>query len=59
MYKIAKVTSVTNGLYVQFIEDSTPSTLKYKRLSTYTPTVNDTVIMLKTNTTYICLGKVV
>ena len=59
MYKIAKVTSVTDGLYVQFIEDSSPSLLSYKRLSTYNPTVNDTVIMLKTNTSYICLGKVV
>jgi hypothetical protein len=59
MFKIAKVTSIVDGLKVQFTEDSSPSTLKYKRIATYTPAIGDTVLMLKINTTYICLGKVV
>ena len=41
---------------VKFNQDDVPSALEYPKLISYSPKVGDKVLMLKTNTSYICLG---
>ena len=58
-YKLGTVTSTSGGVSVQFDGETTPSTKKYKRLSSYTPAVGDRVLMAEIAGTYVILGKVV
>jgi hypothetical protein len=43
---------------VKFAEDMAPSSLGYSMLSSVQATVGDTVLMLRTSTSYICIGAV-
>lgn len=57
--QFATVTSVDNDkIKVKFNMDDTASELEYLKLKSYTPTVGDRVIMVKTGATYICLGAI-
>lgn len=57
--KTATVTGAEdNRVRVKFAADEKPSTLLYAVLASYTPAVGDRVLMLQTNTSYICLGAV-
>lgn len=58
-YKLGTVTSISGGISVQFDGETAPSSKKYKRLSSYSPAVNDRVLLVKVGGTYIILGKVV
>ena len=58
-YKLATVTSTSGGVSVQFDGETTPSAKKYKRLASYSPTVNDRVLLIKAGGTYVIIGKVV
>ena len=57
--KMATVSSITGGLFIQFYGESTPSLKPFKRLGSYTPAVGDTVIVQNINGSYIVTGKVV
>ena len=57
--RMATVSSVTGGLFIQFYGESTPSLKPFKRLGSYSPTVGDTVIVQNINGSYIVTGKVV
>ena len=57
--KMATVTSVTGGLFIQFYGETTPSLKPFKRLGSYSPTVGDVVIVQNINGSYIVTGKVV
>ncbi|HHX61367.1 MAG TPA: hypothetical protein GX707_11755, partial [Epulopiscium sp.] len=41
---------------VKFNQDDVMSALEYPKLISYSPKIGDKVLMLKTNTSYICLG---
>lgn len=54
---MAEVTGIIEDrIKVKFNQDDEPSELEYPKLSSYSPTIGDKVLMLKTNTSYICLG---
>lgn len=54
---MAEVTEIIEGkVKVKFNQDDVPSALEYPKLISYAPKVGDKVLMLKTNTSYICLG---
>lgn len=58
--KLAVVSNILNGsVYLTFYGDETPSQKSYKRLSSYTPTKGDTVLVLNVNGSYVIVGKVV
>lgn len=58
--KMATVTSVSgSNVYIQFYGETSASQKPYKRLSSYTPTVGDTVILQNINNSYVITGKVV
>ncbi len=59
-YKIAKVTSLfENGCpKLTFVGEEQESNKKYSYLYSYIPKVGDTVILIKTNNTYVILGEV-
>ncbi|ANW97727.1 hypothetical protein CSTERTH_01110 [Thermoclostridium stercorarium subsp. thermolacticum DSM 2910] len=60
IFKLGKVVGVTNGSpSIQFDGEETASGKLYARLSSYTPAVNDRVLLAKISGTYIVLGKVV
>jgi len=59
-FKLGRVVSVTDGLpSILFDGEETASGKLYARLDSYTPTVNDRVLLVKVSGTYIVLGKVV
>lgn len=58
-YKLGTVTSTSGGISVQFDGETTPSTKLYKRLASYSPTVNDRVLLVNVGGTYIIVGKIV
>lgn len=56
---MAEVTEIIDGkVKVKFNQDDVPSVLEYPKLSSYKPIVGDKVLMLKTNTSFICIGGV-
>ena len=57
--RLATVTSTAGGVKVQFDGETTPSTKLYKRLASYSPTVNDRVLLVNVGGTYIIVGKIV
>lgn len=60
VFRMAKVTAYSSGkVYLTFYGESTQRTKNYKRLSSYSPAVGDTVICAKLNGSYTILGKVV
>lgn len=57
--RTATVTAIEGTrVRVSFPEDDTPSTRLYSTLKSYVPATGDTVIMLETNTGYVCIGAV-
>jgi len=59
-FRMATVTEIDNGeVFLTFYGELTQREKSYKRLSSYTPAVNDTVICAKLNNTYTILGRVV
>lgn len=57
--QFAKVTSVGNDkINVQFNQDESPSGIDYLKLKSYEPTVGDKVAMLRTNTSFLCIGAI-
>lgn len=59
-FRLGKVVSVINGLpSILFDGEETASGKLYARLDSYTPAVNDRVLLVKVSGTYIVLGKVV
>lgn len=59
-FRMATVTAVSSGQpYLTFYGETTQRSKVYKRLSSYSPTVNDTVVCVKINGTYLILGKAV
>jgi hypothetical protein len=58
-YKLGTVTSISGGISVQFDGETAPSSKKYKRLASYSPTVNDRVLLVNVGGTYIIVGKIV
>ena len=58
--KMAVVTSISGSdVFIQFYGESAPSQKPYKRLDSYTPTVNDVVMLQNINNSYVITGKVV
>lgn len=57
--RMATVTGVTGGLYLQFYGEDEPSSKSYKRLNSYVPAVGDVVLVLQVNKSYVVMGKVV
>lgn len=56
---MAEVTEIIEGkVKVKFNQDDVPSVLEYPKLSSYKPIAGDKVLMLKTNTSFICIGGV-
>ena len=58
-FLLGVVASVAGGLYVRMDGESTAREKPYKRLASYTPAVNDRVLLAKISGTYVVLGKVV
>ena len=58
-YKLGTVTSTSGGVFVRFDGETTASQKSYKRLASYSPAVNDRVLLIKVGGTYIILGRVV
>lgn len=58
-FRMATITGVDeDNVYLTFYGEETQRVKSYKRLSSYSPSVNDTVICAKLNNTYTILGKV-
>ena len=57
--RLATVTSTSGGVKVRFDGETAPSTKLYKRLASYSPTVNDRVLLVNVGGTYIVLGKII
>lgn len=55
---LGTVTGTTGGVQVQFDGESTASSKAYKRLSSYTPAVNDRVLLLRSGQTWVVLGAI-
>ena len=59
-FKMATVTEVNGAaVFLTFYGEETQRIKSYKRLSTYSPAVGDTVLVAKLNKSYTILGKVV
>jgi hypothetical protein len=57
--KTATVTAVDGTkIKVKFAEDTDASTIGYSMLASVTASTGDTVLMLRTSTSYICIGAV-
>jgi len=57
--RLATVTTVSgSNTYVKFYGDSVASRKSYKRLSSYSPSSGDTVLMINVNGSYVIAGKV-
>ena len=59
LYLATVGSSNSSGVTLIFDGASTASTKRYKRLSSYSPTANDRVIVAKMSGTYVVLGKIV
>lgn len=58
--RMAKVTQISGGsVYLTFYGEEEQSSKPYKRLSSYTPAVGDTVLLQNVNGSYLITGKVV
>ena len=58
--KLAKVEEVTSdGIKIKFDGENTASEQLYTRVDSYTPTINDRVILGEAAGTYVIMGKVV
>lgn len=53
------VTGTSGGVQIQFDGESQASTKTYKRISPYTPTVGDRVLLVRAGRTWVVLGKIV
>jgi len=58
-FAIGVVTATASGLMIKLSGEDTARAKAYKRLSSYTPAINDRVILAKISGTYVVLGKVV
>ena len=56
---LAVVASITDGLFIRLEGETEARTMSYKRLSSYTPVVDDRVLVAKISGTYVVLGTVV
>ncbi len=57
--RMAKVTEISNNrVYLTFYGETQQSMKSYKAISTYVPTVGDTVIVQMVGSSFIILGKV-
>lgn len=56
--KMGIVVAVEEGIKILFYGESEPSQKSYKRLSSYTPAINDVVVLLAVNNSYVIIGKV-
>lgn len=56
-FKLATVTSASGQ--IRFWGEDTPSSKTYKRLKSYTPTVGDTVVLARVNSSYVILGAII
>jgi len=58
--RLAQVTSVTDaGVFLKFYGETTASQKPYKRLSSYTPAIGDTVAVANINGSFLITGAVV
>ncbi|EMS74046.1 hypothetical protein [Ruminiclostridium cellobioparum] len=59
-FKLATVTALfTNGFpQIKFDGESTSSAKKYPILASYTPAINDRVLLAAVSSTYVILGKI-
>ena len=59
-FRMATVTEISNGeVFLTFYGEVEQREKSYKRLASYTPAVNDTVICARINNTYTILGRVI
>lgn len=59
-YRVATVTAVSgSNATIRFRGESSASTKTYKRLSSYSPTAGDTVLLLSVSNTFVILGKII
>ena len=59
MFTTATVHNINaQGIQVVFAGEISPTLKRYKKLSSYTPVLNDRVLMLRVSGTYIILGKI-
>lgn len=57
--RMAKVTEISNNkVYLTFYGETEQSMKPYKAISTYTPALNDTVILQMVGSSFVILGKV-
>lgn len=56
-FKIGTIANANGKPTVKFAGESQPSQKRYSYLDSYTPTVNDRVLMAKVSGTYVILGK--
>ena len=59
MIVLGVVSSITDGLFVRLNGEEQPREKSFKRIASYTPAVDDRVIIAKISGTYVVLGKVV
>ena len=58
-FAIGVVTATSSGLKIKLSGEDTARAKSYKRLSSYTPAINDRVVLAKISGTYVVLGKVI
>lgn len=59
MYKTATVYNINAlGIQVTFAGETSPTLKRYKKLSSYSPVIDDRVLMIEISGTYIILGKI-
>lgn len=57
--QFATVTSVElDRVKVRFSQDEESSELEYLKLKSYDPEIGDRVLMIRTNTSFVCLGAI-
>lgn len=57
-FRLGVVTGTTGGVQVKFDGETITSPKAYKRLGSYTVTVNDRVLLAKVGSTWVVLGNV-
>lgn len=57
--RLGTVTGAGDALKIKFYGDEVASQKSYKRLSSYSPSVGDTVLIVNVNGSYVVVGKVV
>ena len=58
-FALGVVTATSGGLKIKISGEATAREKSYKRLASYTPVINDRVLLAKISGTYVVLGKVV